>query len=205
MKQVERTRLTYDKIVNGAIRQFGTKSYADASLNNICSESNISKGLIYHNFKGKDDLYLHCVAICFDRMTEFLKQKNYDQSTSAKVIRDLLLSRQEFFEANPYLEKIFYFTVLQPPVHLREEIKEIRKDYNEFCRNLYEELLENLQLRDNITVEMAIDYFVLFQEMFNGYFQRKSIEGRSFADVVREHEMNLAQVLDIMLYGIAVK
>lgn len=75
MKQVERTRLTYDKIVNGAIREFGTKSYADASLNNICSESNISKGLIYHNFKGKDDLYLHCVAICFDRMTEFFLQK----------------------------------------------------------------------------------------------------------------------------------
>ncbi|MCS4468495.1 hypothetical protein JTS96_08050 [Clostridium botulinum] len=31
--------------------EFGTKDYGKASLNNICNDNNISKGLIYHYYK----------------------------------------------------------------------------------------------------------------------------------------------------------
>lgn len=37
--------------------EFGNNSYKNTSINNICKKYNISKGLIYHNFKNKDDLY----------------------------------------------------------------------------------------------------------------------------------------------------
>ena len=46
--------ITYEKILDAAITEFGTKSYETASLNTVCSENNISKGLLYHHFKSKD-------------------------------------------------------------------------------------------------------------------------------------------------------
>ena len=46
MKQEERTRITYEKILAGAIKEFGTKSYENASLNTICNENHIAKGLL---------------------------------------------------------------------------------------------------------------------------------------------------------------
>lgn len=57
MKQSEKTKNTYNKILSSAIEEFGEKGYDNASLNTICSKYAISKGLIYHNFKNKDNLF----------------------------------------------------------------------------------------------------------------------------------------------------
>ena len=118
MKQDEKTKLSRDKILRAAIAEFGTKSYEAASLNVICSVNNISKGLIYHNFKNKDELYLNCLQICFGAITEYLKNAEYmsgDIGTSMQKFLDL---RQTFFRENPYYSNIFFNAVLKPPMHL---------------------------------------------------------------------------------------
>ena len=58
--------------MTAALVEFGEKGYEAASINVICAESQISKGLLYHNFKSKDDLYLQCVKLCYNQMTEYL-------------------------------------------------------------------------------------------------------------------------------------
>ena len=60
MKKEEKTELTKSKIFAAAIQEFGTNGYATGSVNNIC-KTGINKGLVYHNFKDKDELYLECV------------------------------------------------------------------------------------------------------------------------------------------------
>ena len=45
--------------MSSAIKEFGRYSFAEASLNNICKEGNISKGIIYHYFKDKDEWLFH--------------------------------------------------------------------------------------------------------------------------------------------------
>lgn len=66
MKSEEKTKITREKIINAGIKEFGSKGYAASSINNI-SDSGIAKGLIYHNFTGKDDLYIECLRICLRR------------------------------------------------------------------------------------------------------------------------------------------
>mgnify|MGYP003184531549 CR=1 FL=1 len=61
MKKQEKTQKTKERILTAALQEFGTKSYDTASINSICEIGKIPKGLIYHNFKGKDELYLLCV------------------------------------------------------------------------------------------------------------------------------------------------
>lgn len=60
MKRSEKTELTISKIMEAAMTEFGTNGYVGGSVNNIC-KSGINKGLIYHNFKDKDELYLKCL------------------------------------------------------------------------------------------------------------------------------------------------
>ena len=62
MKQREKTELTVQRILSAAIAEFGVNGYAGGAVNNIC-KAGINKGLIYHNFKGKDELYLTCLHI----------------------------------------------------------------------------------------------------------------------------------------------
>lgn len=61
VKKEEKTELTKERIIQAAVQEFGVKGYAASTVGAICSEYGIAKGLIYHNFKGKDDLYLNPV------------------------------------------------------------------------------------------------------------------------------------------------
>lgn len=203
MKQNEKKQLSQDKILNAAIIEFGTKSYENASLNNICSDNKISKGLIYHYFKNKDELYLCCVKICFDELTRFLDSKKYVFTDFQKDINHYLALRYRFFYENPNYSNIFFNTVLQPPMHLKEQIKEIRKDFDAQGLQYYKNALKNIVLREDITEEEAIGYFFIFQEMFNGYFQSKAYESSDFNSLIEAHEMKLSKFLNIMLYGMA--
>lgn len=101
MKKEEKTRRTYERILAAAIEEFGTKSYESASLTTLCNENQISKGLIYHNFKNKDELYLKCVEECFGKMTSYFKSREYKADCVQESIHRLFEAREQFFKENP--------------------------------------------------------------------------------------------------------
>lgn len=74
MKRELKTELTKQKIINAAIHEFSRIGYEKGSINEIC-KSGINKGLIYHNFKNKDELYLICVKISCDSFLDLIDQK----------------------------------------------------------------------------------------------------------------------------------
>lgn len=73
MKKEEKTKRTRQRILAAGLAEFGTKNYEKASVNAICAESQISKGLLYHNFKSKDELYLECVRVSCEKLMEHLQ------------------------------------------------------------------------------------------------------------------------------------
>lgn len=202
MKQAEKSKITYDKILNGAIKEFGTKSYETASLNNICSDNNISKGLIYHNFKNKDELYLCCVKLCFDELTSFLNSSKYNSNNFRENIKNLLDMRYQFFKENPYYSNIFFGTVLQSPKHLSAKIKELRNEFDNFNSEQYRKIINSVELRDDVTADEALEYFFMLGEMFNGYFESKAYKNTDLNSLIEDHEIKLSKILDIMIYGI---
>ncbi|RXI96345.1 TetR/AcrR family transcriptional regulator [Anaerobacillus alkaliphilus] len=61
------------KIVNAAMREFAHKGYKKASTNEIVKDSGISKGLLFHYFRNKKELYLYL----FDRAVEIANEEFY--------------------------------------------------------------------------------------------------------------------------------
>lgn len=203
MNQKEKSKISKDKILNAAIVEFGTKNYGDASLNNICNDNNISKGLIYHYYKNKDDLFLSCVRHCFDEFVAYLQNEEFNQNDFESIMQKCLDLRYEFFRENAYLSHIFVNAVLQPPIHLKEEIKVIRENFDHINMSIYRLALSKITLREEIKEEEAIEYFWILQEMYNGYFQSKTYESCDFDGLIKEHEMKIRKILNIMLYGMA--
>lgn len=203
MKKEEKTKLTREKIVNAAMKEFGEKHYDRASINTICTNNNISKGLIYHNFKNKDDLYLECVKICYQKLIEASEHIPYSSIDFHKQLEEFINARQTFFKNNPYLAKIFFNSILFPPPHLSGELKYIRKDYDNFLKIRYTELLKNVQLKPSLSLEKAVQYFLIFQEMYNSYFRDLHIENQNMDTLIEIHETKISELLDILLYGMS--
>lgn len=131
-------------------------------------------------------------------LTEYLKD--------AYIGTDLQLyvqARLTFFHEHEKEARLFFESILQPPIHLKDEIAKLREEFDEFNQKLYRQILDSIILRSDVTKEDAIRYFSLVQEMFNGYFSSPAISGRSYKETMMTHEKGLSKMLDFMLYGIA--
>lgn len=197
MTQEEKTSRTRERILTAAIEEFGTKGYTAATVGEICGEHNITKGLLYHNFASKEELYLACVSRCFEQVTNYLQ----GQESGAELQR-YMERRFQFFSAYPLYARIFFEAVLQPPEKLKAAIQERKKEFDAFNRTVYRNALENLTLREGVTEQDALDYYEIMQEMFNGYFSSSAYAGKDLQFLGSEHESRLAKILDLMLYGI---
>lgn len=203
MKQQEKTQKTKERILAAALEESGRRSYDAASVNSICEAGQIPKGLIYHNFKGKDELYLQCVKACYDEMTKSLKAQPFEIRDAKESLQNFLLVRQRFFQENPNYANIFFNAVLQPPRHLIPALTQLRSGFDAFFRQYYLAVLDCLTLRDRITKEMALEYFLSVSEMFNRYFQKKADQMGDYRELIEDHEGRLSAIFDIMLYGVA--
>lgn len=203
MKKQEKTQKTKERILAAALAEFGSKSYDAASVNSICEAGQVPKGLLYHNFAGKDELYLQCVKMCYDEMTSIMKAQSLEIRDAKESLQQVLLLRQTFFQENPGYANIFFNAVLYPPRHLRQELAQLRAAFDEYVRGLYLAILDCLTLRDGITKEAALEYFFFASEMFNEYFQRKAEESGNYRELIEDHEGRLSTLFDIMFYGVA--
>lgn len=127
--------------------------------------------------KDKDELYLVCVTECFDKLTTFLNSKRITFNNVEEDIKKYLDIRHQFFIENPHFSNIFTSALLQPPKHLIEQIKEIKAELDKHNVNYYEQILQNVNLKGDVCREEAIEYFLIFQESLNNYFQSKTYEG----------------------------
>lgn len=204
IKREEKNIISKDKIFQAAIDEFGSKGYANASINNICNDNNISKGLIYHYYKSKDELFLLCVGECFDKLSSHLDRIiTFCHNEIEKNIEDYFIARYEFFDSYKEFRQIFCDAVLQTPKHLTKEIADLKEGFYSVNRRFLKKILKQLNLRDSISEDEAMEYFIIFQEFFNSYFQRNQSGDNFVSDIIKLHEIQCHKILDIILYGIA--
>lgn len=197
MKRTERTELTISKILEAALEEFGVNGYAGGTINNICKRG-INKGLIYHNFKDKDELYLICLENSCKKLVSLI-----EESGCVSDQLQYMKTRMRFFTEYPNEAHIFFEAILQPQEKLRDRIKQILAPFDELNERIYRCFVSSIILRDGVTEEDAVDYFHQMQRMFNGYYSSSAYRYMTLDNQIKEHEMTLAKLLDFMLYGIA--
>ena len=197
MKNNDRTERTVIRIVEAAMAEFGSKGYSGGTVNNI-TKAGINKGLIYHNFTGKDELYLTCIKCSCKKFMEYIHEHE-----GISDMQQYIKVRMEFFHSNPKEAHIFFDALLNPPPHLSHEIAEVLRDFNLLNEYIYKTTLDRLVLREEVSEEDALSYFHLMQTMLNGYFSSPTFQNVELSEKVKIHESLIPKLFDYMLYGIA--
>ncbi|MBS6397546.1 MAG: TetR/AcrR family transcriptional regulator [Clostridiales bacterium] len=194
MKREEKNQQTRRKIMDSALTEFSGQGYGASSVNTICSVQGVSKGIIYHYFHTKDDLFLACVEECFHLLTEYLRERMARQKGSAESqLEEYFTARTDFFAEHPVYQRIFCEAVISPPAALKKEIQERRQSFDLLNIQILERLLEPVSLRSRISKEDAIETFRQFQDFVNASYQAEDFE---------IHEKKCRRALNILLYGV---
>ncbi|MEG2660427.1 MAG: TetR/AcrR family transcriptional regulator [Oscillospiraceae bacterium] len=199
MKRDEKNLISRRKIMDSAFKEFGEEGYGLSSINNICTSGDISKGILYHYFKDKDELYLVCIKELFDSLTEHLRKELADASgTKENRLERYFDARLRFFSENLMYHKLFCDVIIAPPAHLAQAISEIKADFDALNISVLTELLQSAKLRSDVTIQSAVETFRLYQDFVNARYQ---MEPASALDL-ETHEKICKRSLGILLYGV---
>ena len=201
MRKEEKTRISRERILQAAIREFGENSYESGSMNSICMDNGLSKGLIYHNFKNKEDLYLCALRRCIEELVEHLKKTECKETTFENQIMCILKKREEFFESNPSFKKLFFYSIYDAPKSLQREIYDILLEYYGTVASLF----SSFKFRNDKGQDFIKEYFALTSSMITCYTKRRLPEGTDILTIADEHEKNLKFFIDVIFFGIAEK
>lgn len=200
MKREEKNTETREQIMKAAMKEFGENSYSDASLNSMSKEGQLSKGIIYHYFKDKDDLYLSCVSRSVTSLVQFLKEKEQVSGHAEQDLQHYLKLRHSYFQEEAAQSGLFASFMLQPPKHLLLETQRIREELDAYNRSLFKRILTGVHLREHVTLEDAMEYFLMFQESFHYYFSQHYQGEENLA--FQQHEKKLTKFLPVLFHGI---
>lgn len=203
MKQEEKSRLARQRILTAAMEEFSENSYENASLNVICAKHSISKGMLYHYFKDKKELYLLCVKECFDALTACLREAAEPLSGPPEQrLKRYFDARLLFFAENPLYQGIFTNAALMPPSSLHDEIAACRNGFDALNLSILTGLLSGQKLRQGLTVTVIVEDFKLYMDFFNTRFTIMSEGEKPTKDLLCRHEEMCRRQLEILLHGV---
>ena len=199
MNREEKNQQTRRRIMDNALAEFSKQGYGASSVNTICASKGISKGIIYHYFSTKDELYLACVEECFQRLTEYLRDAlTTEQGTVEEQLERYFSARMAFFKAYPVYQPVFCEAVISPPEHLRAQIQTCRQTFDDLTVETLVRLLRPLPLRPPLTIGEVVDTFRKFQDFINAEYRVSLLTPEEF----RERDEHCRKALSILLYGV---
>ncbi|EZP77250.1 TetR family transcriptional regulator [Parageobacillus genomosp. 1] len=201
-----------DLIIKVAIEEFVKNGYEKTSTDVITSRAGISKGILFHYFKSKKNLYLYLVNYVKDLLTEKTMKalREIKSDDFFERIKEIVLTKQKVTAL--YLQETQFImdAFTNPPAAVKEEMEEIIKKHYEtyqgdfLLEHVYiKDLIQTEKLREDISVDTVIRMTMLIAEQLsNKYlalYKNKQIDIiNSTESMIRE----LNDYLKIVKYGI---
>lgn len=204
MKREEQNELSKEKILKACIEEFGKHDYVSASLNNICKNNNISKGLLFHYYKNKDELFLLCVKKCFDDLSIYLEANiEIENYTLEEKINNYFSKRTEFFKTNSYYNQIFISAVFNTPEHEVDNVMLLKKGLIDTNIRIFNRIFEGESLKSGINKEQAIYTILELSTYMQLKFKNSYKEGRlEDGKIIKELDKAFINMINMILYGI---
>ena len=168
MKQSERQERSRREILRAATEEFGTHNYEDVTIDSICSRHGISKGMMYHYYSGKDDLFLLCAGEMFQALREYMEEAigSAPDQEGLEAIRGLFEARESYFSTRPLEKNIFENALFRTPKHLAGKIDALRLPLRELNRRQLHRAVSHMELREPLSAESASRYLETIESFF---------------------------------------
>lgn len=144
-----------DRIINSALDEFGRNSYEKASTNNIVKNAGISKGLLFHYFKNKRELYDHLEKFVLKKMIDtILEETDFGESDIFNRIKQIAIIKMEVLARYPGIE------IFSKAIYNEKSLVDIKKMVEEMIPDIYHQIyVKNIDMsrfKDGLDFDKAI-------------------------------------------------
>jgi len=145
------------RILNAALDEFAQKGYDHASTNAIVKQAGISKGLLFHYFNNKKELYLFLHKHFIDVLrSEFFNEGQFAEPDVFERLKNIMILKSQMMKKHPEIFNFFISAYTETSSDIKNEL-----DYShqELMQSSYAKIFENIDttmFKENIDMKRAI-------------------------------------------------
>lgn len=150
-----------ERILNAAINEFAQKGYDNASTNEIVIKAGISKGLLFHYFQNKKQLYLFLFDYCTNIVIEeYYNQLELEESDFLVKIQQAFFKKMEILHKFPDIYKFLEGAYLEESPQVKATLNKKFKELEDENIGKFYGSVDLSLLRDDIDAEKALQIMV---------------------------------------------
>jgi AcrR family transcriptional regulator len=173
-----------DRILNAAIKEFAQKGYNNASTNEMVKEAGISKGLLFHYFQNKKQLYLYLYDQSVDLLVnEVLEKINMLETDFIVRIRQTALVKMEMLQKYPHIFKFVESAYMEDANEVKAELEIRQSQYIKVNTQRIFEGIDTSRFREGIDLQKAL-------KVVTWTFEKMAEEALHNAKLTPTHEVD---------------
>ncbi|QMS84544.1 TetR/AcrR family transcriptional regulator [Candidatus Xianfuyuplasma coldseepsis] len=147
-----------NRILEAALAEFAEKGYKKASTNSIVREAKVSKGLLFHYFISKKELYIYLHQYAVDTITkELYEGVNFADRDVLNRLSASTVQKIDSYNKHPLFVQLFENHVFVED----EEIQQRTNAYSQqVAKDSYDKLFSNIDyflFNDKININHALE------------------------------------------------
>ena len=172
------------KIINGALDVFGKYDYKKATMEEIAKSAGISKGLLFHYFNSKKELFVDVYKYGIEIMQREMKEANLETETDFfELIRKSTKKKISIMEQYPSLTDFLIHAYYETHKDVVKEIEVINANIKSETIVSYFNNINTSKFRDDISLETAINTILWISD---GYINSKKMVISNADDIYLE-------------------
>ncbi|WP_099361037.1 TetR/AcrR family transcriptional regulator [Fredinandcohnia onubensis] len=181
-----------ERILNAATKEFAEKNYANASTNEIVKQAGISKGLLFHYFKNKKELYLFLYDYYLELMVnDLFANIDLDEPDIFTKFRSITLIKFELMKKHPEMFNFVRLAFEEDSPDIKIELEKRNKD---ILTSSYSKLASSIDVskfKEGIDIQKAMNIIFWSLEAFGYQKQEQTKE-------IPLDQLNLEDLLEEM-------
>lgn len=195
------------RIIDVCIEEFALNGYDKASTNVIVKKAGISKGLLFHYFSSKRNLYLYVVDYAVERLTDmmFSMDTNLPKDIFERFVYWGIIKLKVAY-AEPLMFKLVFTAFTNVPDEVKSQIESKRKELYELSRKRLLKDIDFSKFRKDINHTKAVECITLLMDgLYNKYLNelRSYTPDKAFEkmnEIVKDY-MEYVEMLKRGIYG----
>jgi len=163
-----------NRILSAAIEEFAVNGYDKASTNSIVKKAEISKGILFHYFGSKKNLFLYIFDYSMTHLMDiYYSVKENQPKDIFERIMWISIRKAEINNKEPLMSKLVFSAISNMPESLKEEITERYNIYYAKEMPQFFGDIDTSKFRKEIDAQKAIELIMMCTDgISNKYLQK---------------------------------
>lgn len=191
-----------EKILTASIEEFSEYGFEKASTDRINQRAEVSKGLIFHYFGSKENLFMTAVNKCIDDVLEEFNDMVLPESDFISILLKMMEVKCNFFLSHPMHYKMIISSFYNAPVKLKGKLEQRYSEIKQIGFNIMLDIIKGLPLKKDVVTDDIVSIISgitnIVESKYMPMFVQEDAGFEKYYNVVKNEYIRL---MNIVMYG----